>query len=299
VLSPLTMFWNQLVPVWGLLPSLFWAPNHALPGWLFAVSFLLYLRRDLHAAHCGVVFAGLLLWSPLAAIGAIPFLAYAVWRDLMERGVTARDLTAAAAAAGMVPVAIYLQMDAGQLSKGWAVAHAQFWFWYGLLLVFVTGPAWLLLSVYRDIPAWRRPALVIALLCVLLMPLYRFGTADTDNDMTLRCTIVPMFLIAVAFADQLEHFTGWMRARLAMVFLVVGAMTGAMELRRALVDPVQPISDCNLLTVHGKVTPGVTPVNYLARRAHVVPGLLHTLPSHVNALEARVCWPGYPLLKGQ
>jgi hypothetical protein len=140
---------------------------------------------------------------------------------------------------------------------------------------------------------------VIALLCVLLMPLYRFGTADTDNDMTLRCTIVPMFLIAVAFADQLEHFTGWMRARLAMVFLVVGAMTGAMELRRALVDPVQPISDCNLLTVHGKVTPGVTPVNYLARRAHVVPGLLHTLPSHVNALEARVCWPGYPLLKGQ
>ena len=96
-ISPLTMFWNPMFSYWGNVALLFWVPNHALPGWFFAVLFLLHLRREVDIAVLGVTFVFLLIWSPLAMIGALPFLALAVSiRALSRNLVSFRNLAAAA-----------------------------------------------------------------------------------------------------------------------------------------------------------------------------------------------------------
>ncbi|MCX7899677.1 MAG: hypothetical protein N2444_06290, partial [Methylocystis sp.] len=53
--------------------QLFWVPNHMAPGWWFGVLALLYARKEIDFAVIAAFFALSLIWSPLAMIGALPF----------------------------------------------------------------------------------------------------------------------------------------------------------------------------------------------------------------------------------
>ncbi|WP_036284711.1 hypothetical protein [Methylocystis sp. ATCC 49242] len=297
VLSPHLMFWNRLVFYWGQIPSFFWAPNHALAAWLFAVLLFLEIRREIDIAFLGLAFIVLLFWSPLAMIGALPFLAWRVIRSLSPELVSRRNALALAAALCLLPLAYYLSLDAGRVTREWMFLRPDFWGWYLLLLVFGLPQAWILLSRWPDVAGWARTAVAIAIALLIVMPFYRIGVTVSDNDMTMRCALAPWFILGFGFSGAAQPIMDRGKALGALTFTLIAlsAFTGLFEIRRGLSDPAYAINDCNLLTATEKVTPGFPISNYLAH-IEKAPGWFVRDTGVRLAVERRLCWPGYPFL---
>ncbi len=293
-IDPLTMFWNPMFKYWGHIPSLFWVPNHALPGWFFAVALLLHRRGEIDVATLGLACVALLLWSPLAMIGAAPFLALAVAGSGWEMLVRVRNAKALAAALGLVPIIVYLTADAAAVPHEWLVGKDGFWSNYLLLLVFSIPQAWIVTLARAKIGAELETTMALAIALLMLMPLYRLGEG---NDMAMRCSIVPLFLLAFGFCEAAPAIMAEGKALALATAAIVSltAFTGLFEIRRAFVDPAHEISDCNLLTTHAKVFAGFFPSNYLARLSMTPPWLVRDDLSR-STRENRSCWPNYPLL---
>jgi hypothetical protein len=298
VLDPLTMFWNPLLNYWGNIPSLFWAPNHALAGWLAATLYLLRRRHEIDIAVLGLCSVMLLFWSPLAMIGAQPFLLWEVGVSLSRSGVaTRRNALALAAAVGLVPMIAYLKMDPDGISQSWMFLKSGFWTSYLLLLLFSLAPAWIVLLGWNLTPRWLRAPLALAIAMLIIMPFYRVGASDLNNDFAMRCTIAPLFLLSLGFGELVSTLLDGKGAlRLAAITVAtLAAVTGLMEIRRALSDPAYTPSDCNLLTATEKTFAGFTPTNYLARLSAAPAWLVRDTEERL-APEHRKCWPGYPLV---
>jgi hypothetical protein len=293
-LSPLTMLWNPMFSYWGNIPLLFWVPNHALPGWFFAVLFLLHLRREVDAAALGLAFAFLLMWSPLALIGALPFLALAIFRALLSNLASFRDIVAVAAAMCFAPVALYLTADAESVSRDWPILDEGFLWHYLQLLVFSIPQSWIILAMWSRVDGQYKTAVGLAILLLCVFPIYRIGGG---NDLAMRGTIVPLFIVAFAFCEMVPSILadGRAAAWATVAVVTLSAATGIMEIRRAVADPSYAINDCNLLNVSDKIAEGSLPANYLGRLSRMPAWLLGKAGAPLTA-EARVCWPNYSLL---
>ncbi|WP_457798619.1 hypothetical protein [Methylocystis sp. S23] len=300
LLQPHLMFWNRLVFFWGQIPSFFWAPNHALAAWIFAILLLLEIRREIDIAYLGLAFLVLLFWSPLAMIGAAPFLAWRLARHLSRDLAKRRNALALAAALLLIPLAFFLSLDAGRVTREWLFLREDFWFWYGLLLVFGLPQAWILIARWPEVAEWRRGAVGLAIALLIAMPFYRIGVTVYDNDMTMRCALTPWFVLAFGFCgmiqSRLDRGAALGVATVGVVLL--SAFTGFFEIRRGLSDATYAINDCNLLTVSDKAMPGFSIANYLARMETAPAWLVKDSGVRLR-IENRVCWPGYALTAGQ
>ena len=298
VLDPLTMFWNPLMKYWGHTPSLFWAPNHALPAWLFVLLLFLNLKGEIDIALLALASVVLLFWSPLAMVGALPFLAIRGAGSL-RNCLTARNLVAAAAVLALAPIILYLTLDSGAVSREWLFLREGFWKSYLLLLIFAIPHAFVLLARFSDVAPWLRPTLIAATVLLMVMPFYRIGVTPLDNDMAMRCTLAPLFALGFVFADTAQQIIDRGRALGALTFAIVilSAYTGLMEIRRGLFDQAYRISDCNLATSMVKVYPDFPATNYFARAA-VAPEWLIGAGGARLSVEKRACWPDYPPAQG-
>ena len=146
------MFWNSFFNYWGRIPSIFWAPNHTLAAWLFAILLLLNLRREIDITLLALASIILLFWSPLAMIGAAPFLALRGYQSLSKELLSTRNAVAIAAVLCLLPFVFYLTMDAGAVTRGWLLGKDRFWICYLLLLVFGLPQAWIILSAWSNVP---------------------------------------------------------------------------------------------------------------------------------------------------
>lgn len=300
VIQPHLMFWNKLVFYWGQIPSLFWAPNHALAAWVFAVLLFLEIRREIDIAYLGLAFLALLFWSPLAMIGAVPFLLWRIARSLSWELVSKRNALAFAAALLLVPLAFFLSLDAGRVTREWLFLREDFWLWYGLLLVFGLPQAWILIARWSEVAEWQRGAVGLAIALLVVMPFYRIGVTIYDNDMTMRCALTPWFILAFGFSGmaQARLDRGLALGAVATAVILLSAFTGFFEIRRGLMDATYAINDCNLLTVTDKVTPGFPISNYLAHVEKVPDWFARDTGARLE-IEKRVCWPGFALMTGR
>lgn len=295
-LDPHFMFWNRLVQYWGQTPSIFWAPNHALAAWLFVVLLLLNLRREIDIALLGLASIVLLFWSPLAMIGAAPFLALRALQSVSRELLSRRTGVAIAAALCLLPLGVYLTMDAGAVTRGWMFGRQGFWTLYLLLLVFALPQAWILLSAWSNVAEWQKTTLGLAIFLLIVMPFYRIGVSEADNDMTMRCSLAPLFILAFSFSETAPAILRGRKALASATVAVVAlsSLTGLMEIRRGLTDPAYKINDCNLVTATEKITPGFPASNYLAHMNAVPSWFVQDNGSRLK-VEQRLCWPGYPL----
>lgn len=284
------------------LTQVFWVPNHAASGWGFVGAYLLWRRGALSAASLVVVFGLCVFWSPLSMMGALPFLILA----LLAGPVAGLDRPASVAvvtlaALGLIPVALYLKVDATRIAHGLRVLDGDFLFAYGLFLVLELLPFWVLLSLkpHDNSPAstqpmqarmrWELPLVAILLLTV---PLYRLGS----TDFVMRASIPALALLALRCGAHVVSLTGRNRAT-ALGILAVGAVTPLYEIGRALIRPPFAISDCSLLEASG-APPNDGPLyHYVARLDPLresVAGLVLVLPTRFVALGARrPCWPDH------
>jgi hypothetical protein len=249
----------------SMTTQLFWVPNHALGGWL-TIGLLCRDRRPspLHSLLPIVVVAAM-LWSPLAALGVVPFVLCKVLSGMVrDRSLLLLHprVWAPALAVGLV-VAAYLVLDAGAIPKGFIVGgqhrdvvadiaqQAQFFLLEAGLIGFA-------------ILALRRSRVVaLALVILAILPVVHFGPG---NDLVMRGSIPSLAVLAIASCLVLLGSGGEPRARLKKavlgLLLLVGAVTPVEEIARALLLPAWPI-DMRATLLDANC--GSLPAHYVAR----------------------------------
>jgi hypothetical protein len=275
------------------ITQLFWVPNHMAPGWWFALLSLLYVRREIDLAALLVTFASLLMWSPLAMMGAAPFVALFA---LESPALLFRPRTLAAAAFGLLflPIALYLSIDAGAVRHEFLYAQPGFALQHLIFLAIEIPQAAIVLYAWDKVEASDRRLLALALALLLVIPVYSLGPA---NDFAMRASIPSLFLLAFAFA-RIATLTPRDNGRFATtisVLVILGAVTPLVELARTLRHNYA-ISDCNMLTSWRKVDGINLPTNYWARVEKLPHWLISAPESTPLTLEERQCWPDHPQL---
>ena len=288
--------WHPFFAYMSFINQLFWAPNHALPGWCFAALLALHLRGGGLAPTLLVFFAATVLWSPLAMMGALPFLIFIVLRE-PRKMLSPEVIRACLAGAAFLPVAVYLQADATRIPSGWMPGGEEFLGFYFLSIglevphiIFVLAPAF-----QRQKPFSGALVLTIVLLCVI--PFYALGLS---NDFAMRASIVPLAVLAACFAcrvpdlGQLKdpfRFAAW-------AVIAISAWTPIMEIMRNTKLPAFTISSCDLVSSWREISnpgdPGLD--HYMARLDRAPSWLLappQTLPPRVRGKAS--CWPDHPL----
>ncbi|QGM96996.1 hypothetical protein [Methylocystis parvus] len=278
------------------LALLFWALNHMAPGWLFGILSLLYVRGAVAFVILPVSFAATLLWSPLAMLGAAPFLAYFAL-ELFPRRLFAREiLIAVASSLCFLPIAVYLMIDNGGVAKEWLVLREGFLQRYLLHMLVEIPQAAIVLYAWRIVEPCDRRLLALALGLLLVLPLYSVGLY---NDFAMRASIAPLFVLSFAFA-RIAVLTPRDNSRFATAIstiVLISAATPLVEVKTAMTTASFDVSDCNFITAWRKNEITAAPGNYLARIETIPTWLMSPQEAAPLSREDRKCWPDHPLLE--
>ena len=284
---PLRLEWWVPFSYSSFTGQLYWAPNHALALWLATVLFYRHWGHPSLPALLLILVPLLVIWTPFAVAGLMPFVGLAVFRKVAFRqpagglgltwlqGITAlymlwitiRLMTLGVASIQGAPTAAYhpAEHDLG-------LKYALF-----CLMEF----AILALLLARNI-RHSHGLFWLATAILFLLPLYQFGPS---NDAMLRLSTPCLLVIMLQCMEQLQSCwrQSWQTLRhttfpaLAIV-LLIGAQTPFNEIWRALnFRKIPPNYGMTLIdTQHGS-----EPAHYVGRldRADVVaflrsPGLV-------------------------
>jgi putative flippase GtrA len=241
--------WSAGLQYSALVTDLFWAPNHALPALAMAASYMAWRRNQASSLVLAAVIGLGLLWSPLAVMGATPFLIVAGLTDLKvgRIGWLAPGALAPLVVA-LLPVAVYLTLAGSVVEHGLNIDRRAFR-WYGPFILLEVLPLIYLAS--RGLQPEKREDRLDICLCALLLvaiPLYYIGGS---NDFMMRASIFPIGVLAMmtargVIADLARKKMG--RLMLPLTLMAIGAATPGFEIARALVRPANPPTAANLFT---------------------------------------------------
>ncbi|MGG5824052.1 hypothetical protein [Falsiroseomonas sp. HW251] len=271
--------WARYFQYSSMVTQIFWVPNHAAPAWAFACVYMMWCRSEVRIGLLLALVPLFAFWSPLSAIGTLPFAFYAGLKSLKVQRFTFGDaIITAIAGAISLPALYYQQLGATQIDHGFTYNLPYFWLFYAVFLILELLPL-LVLIAYLDRRAANDPTLMIAIFILVLIPLYRLGGA---NDFAMRSSIPALAIMAIIAGSASVRFCeqGVFRVRmiLPLVVLSIGSITGLIEIRRSLVREPVAEAKCNLIQVWQMERPKGSIADYAVSLA-VVPTWM--LPSPV------------------
>jgi hypothetical protein len=230
----------------SMTTQLFWVPNHALGGWLIiGLLYRLDAKTDL-TLLLPILTVAAALWSPLTALGLVPFAIHRAAQDIFGRKSVRLfhpRIWLPALIVGLV-VSAYLTMSVGSVPRGSAISpftsddgvmsilrQAQFF----ILEAGLIGVAILFIGPSTE--------LMIALAVLAILPAVRFGPG---NDLVMRASIPALTVVAIcaflALLDDKPRPRMLQKKAWLAGLLLVGAVTPLAELARAVIFPVWPIN---------------------------------------------------------
>jgi hypothetical protein len=118
-------WWAGTYQYSSMTTQLFWVPNHALGGWL--IIGLLFRNNRLRSVDSTlpILVVAAALWSPLSALGLVPFVLWKVGADMFRERNFSLLLPQVWAPALVVGAAVgaYLVLDPSQIHKGLALGN--------------------------------------------------------------------------------------------------------------------------------------------------------------------------------
>jgi len=217
---------------------LYWAPNHALGGWLLVCLFMAEaMRRRCDTLLFLLCLSG--LWSPYAGLGLVPFALVAGYQSRGKSVFSVQNIAA-------LPVAVFLGLyflstDATAGQTGW-IGHfrdmAADWPVYILFIVLEYGLLALILrAVLPELrqPGWMREFFLIACLALAIFPLYKLG-GDVTHELCMRASIPAFFFLLYCTCRALTQSKAVRRTAtygLLALMLVLGAFTPSTEMLRS------------------------------------------------------------------
>jgi hypothetical protein len=278
--------------------QLFWVPQHAFAGWIGALGFMLWRDRGLPLGVFLALVPLTVLWSPLGALGVLPFAAMAGVMTLIRRELRVSDVALPAlACAAVLPVLLYLSADASAVGGGGKLGGGPGGLRLNAYVAFVAleaAPLLLIAGWSAKIRPLGVATLAVVAAMLLLLPVGQLGRA---SDSVMRVSIAPLALLALAVAEAAMRAKG---ARLAMVAVVLGlgAVTGLHEVRRALTFPVSPPPRCSFYGAWGP-SPAWHKSTYLAPIAGLPASIRPEHATLVPNTDPPRCWAGpWPVPSG-
>jgi hypothetical protein len=219
----------------------FWVPQHAVSGWIGGLFFLLWRRGLVPLGALLSVVPLCLLWSPLGAIGTLPFALLAGVQAIASRRVRWPDILLPAASVLLaVPSLAYLGADAGKVGFGIVPIPP---IRYILFEAVEVVPVLALAAALGGAQAYGKATLLTVALCLALLPFVMLGKND---DFVMRASIPSLLILSVIAAKQIaETARSALRTRLIIV-LSIGALTPAREVYRAILYRATPFPACDL-----------------------------------------------------
>jgi hypothetical protein len=267
----------------------FWVPQHAMTGWLFAMLYLLWLRKRAPAIALFAVMPLLALLSPLALMGCVPLAAHVFLSTAIRRDLTpGMILWPALAGAICLPGLLYLTANSGAVGAGGASLN---WWVYGIFLTLEVGGYFYALRLTRRQLRFGGTATMLVVAMLAIIPLGRVGDS---SDFIMRASIPALAILSVMMAAILaedgpqDDRAAQRKARwLILVVLAVGLITPLGEIGRALMWPASPRVQCSYMgVVPGGAPTYVAPVSSLPK---MIRPKRFTL---VRPVEPRHCWDG-------
>jgi len=293
-------WWDRLFQYSSTLTLVLWVPHHALAGWFLAA---LVLLRDRRRIRLGTLMAGAALsivWSPFALLGAAPFLLKAGVEALRAREIRPLDLAGPALLAfALVPLALYLASDSGDVPRGLQPLSTEFLIRYPAFLALELLPfvAANVLFGARDGHGPARATYRIAVASLVLIPCYRIGVS---NDFVMRASIPALAILAVTTGHTAASvLAGGSNARRILLGLVLalGSLTGLEEVGHTLATPNRGASTCDFVQAwdQSPYSRQMSDAIYLAHRDRIPallraarPQVLATGPSASPCVERRM-----------
>jgi hypothetical protein len=239
-------WWAYRYQYSSMTTQLFWVPNHALGGWV-AIGLLAREPRggDLEPL-LPLVVAAVALWSPLTALGLVPFVLRRMGQSMLRErsGRLLHPRVWVPALAVGLAVSAYLTLDPGRIPRGWTV-H-----WSGGVGAAAADLArqveFFLLEAgflgFAMLAIRRSTQVMLALAILLILPVFSFGFW---NDFAMRVSIPSLTVLAVAAGFALIEAAPRPSLRIKQAVLIgllcVGAVTPLQEFARAAVLERWPI----------------------------------------------------------
>ena len=270
----------------------FWVPQHALAGWFGALLFLLWRERRISLGQMYAPVPLLMLLSPLGVMGTLPFAAYAGIATVLRRELKAGDVLLPALTTILAAPAILYLGAAGE-SVGIHLLQMNFvmYLLFEILEVvpFAAGVALINRSNRSELAT-----LLLVGACLVIAPLVQIGEG---MDFTMRVSIPALAILAVQVAwslDRAARSGGDHRpARMMLIVtLLVGSVTGAFEIARALTHYPSPRIHCNLTSAWYRVVdlPKVSTNAAYFARAEALPPMMRPRISFIAETEPGPCW---------
>ncbi len=295
-LSGVAVSWDHL-ETWNFgfqfsshITQAFWVPQHALAGWTAALMFLLWRKGLAPIGWFAATIPLVAIWSPLAVMGAVPFVLLAGINALIRCDFGWRDVALALLALLVaLPALFYMQMDAAKIGSEIRNAPSAI---YIVLFAFEVAPFILLPLLDHSNTRMERLTLWIVFLSLLLMPFWKIGV---NSDFQMRASIMPLALLAVAFAEWIWRMIEQRpQPKGALVFaaaaLAVGAVTPALEVHRAVVNKPSPPPRCSLIGVWNKQSGLIAPYAAYLADTRFLPGPLKAAPPIAGTADPDKCW---------
>ena len=233
-------WWAGWVQYSSNTTALFWAPQHAIPAWLFAAVALRQIKSPSILSSLGVLWCTLILWSPFVAIGCLPLLAVAGFQQI-RAALSIQNFAAGLLMA--VPLLLYVDSDAGTVPHGLIFSQPDGLFngapdfcvsGYALFIALeFLVPALALISIKGEF----RLVMVVATTALALIPFYKIGLC---NDFPMRASLPLLAVIAMLAPLALRN-----RARMVfwimLTSICVGVITPFAEIYRSVTGRNPPI----------------------------------------------------------
>ncbi|MCU0729410.1 MAG: hypothetical protein MUF41_04810 [Sphingopyxis sp.] len=263
----------------------FWVPQHAFAGWLAALLFLLW-RRDLVRIDAMLMLLPLTaLWSPLALLGALPFVAWAALVELRRGGIGWRTI-ALPSAVTLLALPGLLYLAAGGDGVGARVQASSFEFW-ALFMLFELGIWVIPLMLWAAPSRYGRAPLRIAALFLLAVPFVQIGWSI---DFMMRASIPGLAILAVLAAEALTNQSRrWVKIMLATI-LVTGSVTGMNEVIRAVSHPASPRGQCSFFGAWDANFGHYPKGSYLAPMSKMSGAIRPERPAIIQVRDPASCW---------
>lgn len=267
----------------------FWVPQHAIAGWLGALGILLWRAGRLRLGPVLMLPPLTALWSPLGAMGCLPFIAYACWHDLRHRRVAVSDLILPALATMIaLPTLLYLAAAGDRVGiRFFPIAPALY-----LLFLAIEVLPFLLIAFAGRRARFGGPLLAIGAGSLLIMPLIQIGWSD---DFAMRASIPALAILALHLADGLGgDWPTVQRHKAALIgLLAIGSVTGMTEIARALTFPTTPPPQCGFARAWDETFSAWPKDSYLAPLRRVPEAIRPVAPSRAAPDTAGACfaWP--------
>lgn len=300
-IHPLPLEWWLPWTYSSLTAQLFWAPNHALPLWIATALFYRH-RKSPILPSLGVFLAPLLLlWTPFAVIGLLPWFLRSTWQSgkpllQLARTIPAPVWAMAVPLAAIIAVLLASPGVSGNYSNASMAGTARpgtDMFDPGLALHFVQFLAFEFFLLAIAIVHAERKApedLAFAVVILALLPMVTFGPS---NDWILRVStpsLIILMIVAIQVLDKtFSKELALARAMPMVAVLALGAITPWFEFMRAATWPRTPPNySINLV----EQQQGGYPPHYIGRFYRPELGWLFKNPSLVPGAGERRTYPG-------